>query len=413
MKIFSLSSVRPSAVSLLGIYLVIYSIPNILGFSSTTAPQLFIAWQAISLVVLLTYAFVVSRYEKSFNIYFLLFIFLLGFSKLAIFLVDPSYSGINRLYDEFVPVILAFVFLCLLGLTRADETKIKYIFYIFLSFVVFASIYNLILNFGNLLDFAKITDSYELIFQSFLENRNAFSLLVAIAIAILILMNDMKNITGIKFAILLAFLILTIFLTLSRGGVLFAALFSLLFFVLNGRIKRIMSFVVFALITILVFTSMVGVSFLSDNLLRLEAGSTHRDSIQEYGVEYYRQHNLLVGSGETIREDLRSEFGFTSLHSTYIDTIVSGGIIRSALYVILLVISFSAARYVYKKRKNLGAFSIAILITYLVYSLIETALPFGLSPTSAAVTVCVFLIPIYAKNFLVDRDYASKGVSNK
>jgi O-antigen ligase len=145
---------------------------------------------------------------------------------------------------------------------------------------------------------------------------------------------------------------------------------------------------------------MLGVSFVDDNLIRAEAGTTGREVLQDYGISYFKENNMIVGSGvELPSQSLDAKYNFRSFHSTYITILAEGGILLMTAYTAIILATFSNMVRLFKKNREYGAFFIALLIAYLAYGLVESNILLRFDNNSFLITVYLVFIPAYLVNY--------------
>lgn len=398
-KLHSLSHGKVDIVWVLVLYLTIYSMPNMFGMSSTMQPGLFTTWQFISLSTLLLAGLVVALFRKTLGTQLLVFYAILLLSALLTLSTTIQDMNLKQPYSSSIPILLALVFYVVCAKATLSPERFNKLSLYFVYFIAFAAVYNLILNAGNILHFTSITDPYEYNFQSFFENRNAFAYLLAIGITLSTYLRAKKILNSLSFVALLLLLVGNLSMTLSRGGVLFAVVSALLYYTLYGRPKKLLLYLITIGVVVLFSLNVLGSSFIEDNIIRSDAGSTHRDAIQQDGLDYFNNHNKWLGSGESIRTYLKEEYGLTSLHNTYLDILITGGILKALAYSILALTIVYYLNNIRKQDSAIGSLLLALFMTYLLYSALETATPLLLSPTSAATTVFIFITPVYLHNY--------------
>lgn len=99
---------------------------------------------------------------------------------------------------------------------------------------IISCIYNIVINWSEMLKIFTITNSYQVRFQSFFDNRNKFGSFMFTSIfaqIMLFYLDKEKNKRKLfRFLACLILFILNLLLTLSRGAILVSALFAFLTF---------------------------------------------------------------------------------------------------------------------------------------------------------------------------------------
>lgn len=395
----SLSRARLDSAWVLMLYIIVYSIPNIFGLSSPEQPSFFNLWQSVSLFLLIVAGVIVALIQKTLSARILVFYALLALSTFLTLSTTIQDTEVKKLLSASIPLLVSLVFYILCGKSRISPERFNRLSLYFVYFIAFASIYNLVLNSTGIFHFASIIDPYEYNLQSFFENKNAFAYLLAIGITLSVYLHSVKVFKNLPFAALLVLLLSNLIMTLSRGGVLFAAFSVLLFYTMYGSPRKIISYLAIIGAITLFSLSVLGGSFVEDNIIRSDTGSTHRDTIQQDGLDYFDNHNKWLGSGESIRPFLKEEYGLTSLHNTYLDILITGGILKALAYGTLALMIVYYLNNIRRQDNTVGSLLLALFMTYLLYSALETATPLLLSPTSAATTVFIFITPVYLHNY--------------
>ncbi|MBL8030759.1 MAG: hypothetical protein JNK33_00315 [Candidatus Doudnabacteria bacterium] len=305
--------------------------------------------------------------------------------------------GAKFAFNEFYPVLLMFIFYSLLGGAGISQRNFADFMRLYVYFVVFAGVYNFGMNFDRILSFTSSTGLYTYELQSFFENRNAYGLVLAFGIIATFYLKAAKRLKNCTANIIAAFLSVNIFLTLSRGAIGIILIFAFIYSIQKGFVaftKFLATMIVLVATLCLVF----GTTFLSENLIRAESGTTHRSAIQSYGLNYFYTGNELFGTGEKIRPLLKDEFNVSSVHNSYVDMLVTGGWLMIVLYCLLIAAILHTSVRLPHSYRNEKRFFYALFIAYFLYSLIETAIPFKISPTSAVITIFIYITPLYIRN---------------
>lgn len=400
------SAAEKHTVLALLVYIIIYSIPNVLGTSSKEAPTLFNYWQLFSLFIIGIIAISLAlRGKLGISKLFIVSLIMMGLtisSIITVYYATPGFISGKYIINEFVPVFLVGIFYGVLGSSKISENAFWRFLKWFVVFIIFGSIYNLMLNFSTLSAFWTANSAYDYEYSSFFENRNAFAFMVAVAITAIVYLYRRRQISRIKFGLIFSLFAFNLLLTLSRGGMLFAAVFLIVFYFQIGY-RSILKLLSVMAIAGLILLSILGMSFIVSEIVRPTTGLTQRDAIHSYGLTYFKNNNTLTGSGDTIRPSLDNLFKVSSLHSTYLDILITGGILLSIFYVGIIMAVFVTSKRIRKVNADLGRFFLAVLAAFLVYSYIETATPFRISSTSATVSAFIFILPFYVKNGLTEK----------
>ena len=299
------------------------------------------------------------------------------------------------------PLISSFIFLVLFGQLSMNKVDLKKFLQLFIFYVLYMCIYNMVVNYDMITNFMNITSAYQVDIASFYNNRNTFAYYLIFGIICVTVMLKTYDANKKIYGFILLIFVFNILLTLSRTAILSVIIFYLLLFFYNSKTKHkfIFCLSVFLCLTV-VFTVPSLNSFISNNIIRAESGVTGRSSVWNFGIELFKNSNILVGLGYDEPHAIltRSYFEISSFHSTFLTILLCGGIFLFSGFVGIIIFSFVTAFNIKKYDRNLGLFFISIIIVYLCYSVTESQIIFFPSSTNFIATTFVCLIPNYILN---------------
>lgn len=341
--------------------------------------------------------------------------FLIGIISYLIFMVICW--GVNETFSfsrttleyYFLPITLASIFLLLFNSRTISNKNLK----IFLAFIVIFNIISCIFNIvDNIELFPKLITmqgGYSVQFSSYYSNRNSFALLIFFGIfSNLLLLLDVKNKKNIKWLFLsLTFLTINLLITFSRTTIIMTAIIMLTWIIILLRDKKnqLHRFALYAsifspiIIVILLLIPPIN-SYIFSNIIRISAGTTHRNKILSYTTNYFMTHNRLIGSGYIKPlQDFSQYFSNKGFHNSYITILLSTGIVGFTYYIALLI--YTTKNNIKNLRRNkTPILFLAITIAYLFYSFFESKILFETSDLGFLFTVFLILIPLYQNNAL-------------
>jgi hypothetical protein len=357
----------------------------------------------VSLACLVIYILYANRRTELRTNHLLLF---LSYVAIELAIVIHGYtSGSSAVFDpkeQIIPIIYLATFLVMLGNYKISMAGLRKINALFILIMVFAALYNIVMNIGDITSFLDITNSYEVSFSSFYDNRNTFGFFMGFAsiITIFNLKSEKVKSKRIIYILCLILFILSLLLTLSRAPLVMLILFFVIYIIRTIDMKSIFKLTIILSICILALLHFVGGEFISDNLIRSEAGSTGRDGIFDYGKSIYLSNNLFIGSGyDTPFTHLEADLKHSTFHNAYLTTLITGGIAKFTLYIIILITSLATALKLRRYNKDLGMFFIALLIGYAVYGLFESSFLLQSTPGSFVMTLYLLFISVYMLNY--------------
>lgn len=392
------------ALWILILYLAAISLPGLFGIQTNSS--LFILFQIVCFSALLILAAVyMLGQSKSLTLpatglrFAWSYIGLLVISCIyAIILASQNGSSLASMAQFFLPAMLALIFLICFGKTSAQQKDIEKFLGVLLILTVVSSIYNIVINFQDILSINSITGSYQVDLKGFFYNRNVFGYMMAAGIACgLYLWTQQKKVI---YLIAIGILAVSLFTAMSRGGILFVAIFSLAFFL--GQVKsKILGVItaIIVLIPLLIFTS--NQAFIQDNIVRSENADTGRSELRELGTSQFIQGNILFGNGQQAITELEDKHGNSSYHNLYIEALATQGVIGLTIVFLGIGYAYNRIREVKRHYRALGSFFMAFLLAYIVYIFIEALPLFYATPNSIFTTYIIILLPIFVANSLL------------
>ena len=301
----------------------------------------------------------------------------------------------------FVRFITILLFVCIpMQFSISQKSLEKFMFgIVFLGIV--ACIYNIIVNFDGLLNITSINNSYEATFKSFFPNRNIFGQLLLFCI----IANTYLFIKKSSLIYLFNYLILglNLFTSFSRTAIASASIFLLLLLIyyLKRRflLTLFISFFVIIISTIIISNENISV-FLTNNLFRLENGTSGRTALWELGFQILKESNLIFGVGYLTGVNILNKLGLPEqFHSFYIETLVGGGIIDLILHFVLILFIIEKIYKIYKKEQITGYIFFSAYIAFLFYAFFESASFFSMGYVDSLFRIFLITIPLlYANN---------------
>lgn len=346
----------------------------------------------LSIIVIIFY---LRRYKLAFsrNRVYLLFAYIIVL--LMPFLCNVISGNTIAVYDYFDVLIrlTSFIFFFLLIPKGIKAAELKTLFVGIVVVMVIACLYNVFVNFTDLLNISKIANSYSVNFMSFFSNRNTFAmyLFAGIFSALVLLKMNIGN-RKILIAIMI-FEIINLLFTMSRGGILatFIVLLPSLFDYFRSHRA---SFIIFLILLLVVSGFVMNNKEIQDIITRLfirpDAGTSGRSDLWQEGMELVRGKRLLTGVGYYTA---MSYTGISQFHSMFVDTLVDTGLfgllfkLAIIFYVYLRIISkkyFRDLKVVFKW----GIYAIVFLGVF------ESVNIFALGSTEMLYTILFVNVPL-------------------
>ena len=217
------------------------------------------------LVILITLACTLARNEKQFILSNIKKILLIACALIVFFaFLSTRLDLFSSVFikNAIIPLLFIVIFMGLGKHEALSPKNVRLVLKVIVLLGIISCIYNIVINWSEMLKIFTITNSYQVRFQSFFDNRNQFGSFMFTSIfaqIMLFYLDKEKNKRKLfRFLACLILFILNLLLTLSRGAILVSALFAFLtFFVLSYNSKRIRKKFAVVLVLLLVFAASI------------------------------------------------------------------------------------------------------------------------------------------------------------
>ncbi|WP_298472148.1 O-antigen ligase family protein [uncultured Psychrobacillus sp.] len=264
-----------------------------------------------------------------------------------------------------------------------------------LHFVIFACLYNVIINIDLLL-FGSSTLHVKRQFASFFSNKNTFGILLVIGIIVCtyLYMLNKKS----KFFFVFLFFILNLIWTESTNSlisvIIFLATFFFMFYKIN-YIKR--TLIIFAGVSISFF--LLRSNFFEGvvNFMRFGDISelSGRTNLWLAGLKVFSENIIFgIGLGHSPRILSNSGYENDQFHNGYIEILVSGGIVLFIIYFLLASIFIYKLRILRLKNNLMGSIYLAGFLSLLFSTFFESLLLFRGGYFSGIITLFYIFMPL-------------------
>ena len=311
-------------------------------------------------------------------------------------------SNVNNLYmvlpiAYFIHYLYANV---LINNLEIDNKKIIKFLDTILYFAMFLCIYNIIVNYKYMLSLNALNNKYIHI-SSLFSHRNSFGQFLFIVFIINTLLYDKtKNKRYIYFGIMFA---INLFYTFSRTSICTVAIFFIiLYFTKCNTKKELLTKILICIVLILVFMLIISnesiVDFLEYYVLRIEDGTSGRDTLWKMAFNMLNGGRIFLGYGLGSSVNLLAEYSLTNTHNSYIEMLISGGLIYLISMLIYLIILTRRYYINWKKGDKSSRIFFAAMIAFAIYMLFEKILLFGTGYAPTIITLILVVIPHFYKD---------------
>lgn len=248
-------------------------------------------------------------------------------------------------YDPFdllgaiATIIGVLVYAGLFQALRPSEREMRLFLAGFLWVTVIAIIVNFVRHAHEIPLVLGTDSSYQFEFASFFANRNQFGYFLFLSLVV-----HMLFLHGRRFRMhslgLFGLQIASLLLTMSRGSIAASIIFFVAFGVLRFRSKPKY------LVSLLALSgigagAVVATGFadrIRDLILRPDAALAGRDVVWSIGLDIWREHGILLGSGSFRSVAIAQDRGmpYEEFHSFFVESLAGGGVIELVLILVIL-----------------------------------------------------------------------------
>ena len=369
---------------------------------------------AIECVILVLYYIKKIKFTKSVVINLILLFVITMASTIIQYIAyqnnDYEVLDFANIACKFVNILLLYVLV--FGL-KIEEKSLNVFMNLIVIMGIIACVQNIILYYDDILIHLKLVDATEKakMCKSFFAHKNQFAMYLVTAIIATVFLFQKKNKIWYKFYLGLVFILFlfNIILTFSRTGTAVALIFLALWFLITNKIK----FGVKILIGFIGFACLfVGVNKLNeynpelmDRILRLESVKTFtgRTKFWDLAEEELMQNNTnkYFGIGRFKAERLIEKYGVTQFHNTYVEFLVSGGILELAYFMVLylmLIVTILRSKMGWKYK----SIYLSMFISYMIYMYFESAGRFSIGCSDTLCLIFFVTIPLLHAKSIVE-----------
>lgn len=267
---------------------------------------------------------------------------------------------------------------------------------IYAYFILIACLYNMIVNFNSLINITSISVYGSEDICSFFDNKNSFGVFLMFGCLAATIMRYYSK--EKKWLIIIVIFIINELMAMCRTAIIISVACLILSFVLsiNGiSLRRILIVTCFiAAVTFVIAENEKINEYIFGNLFgstkSLETRQNYVDNM--YGL--IRGIHIIFGYGTANAKKLAYEYtGNHYYHNTYLNIIISGGLINMILFITIIFHSIKQSFNIVKKNVSSGMICILSLMVYLVYAYVESVILFSTPVIAMVATIFVVSMP--------------------
>lgn len=302
-----------------------------------------------------------------------------------------------------------FLFYILIMGVNVEEKYISNFMKAIVFMGIIACVQNIILYYDDILGHLGLVELNKGLYacKSFFPQKNpfAFFLYVSIISTIFLLQKDYKTMYKIFLSGALILFLFNLILTFSRTGTVITILFIVLYFLATNKISKktkIVAIILSSAITIIVICLLEQYnSGLLQRILRTETikNFTGRTEFWDLSKEMLSESpiNMLFGVGRFRATTLIEKYGVTQFHNTYVEFLVSGGILEliycMSFYIIVLIKIIKS-----KMDRKYKSIYILMILTFFMYMLFESLGRFSIGWSDTICMIFFITIPLLHSN---------------
>lgn len=380
-------------------YLALVLMPQIIGFSAK-GTLLDTAWKAAVIIGTLWYAF--RKSGGKLRRYMVLPMALYGIGQ-AIALMSYGNNLRSSVINVFVVLAMSYLFLSV-SMSRADECfdDINFFCNAFLCLMLYAVVYNVIINPKAVFNFMSISNVYTNMMSSFFDNKQTFGMFLFMALIVstwqYILTKKNKYLWC---AILFLF---NIFICLSRTAIYACGVYIITITILTFFADRSLSKFFIGIITIGILTICVIPQFrhfVLNVLLDTDATMGARTNIWDHAFQALHGSRLWIGYGEgNATSALRQVIGFSAnSHNGVVQILLTGGVVKLSIYIVVLIYAVKCSLSIKKYNKTFAFLLLSTIVSVFVYSMGEALVLLDTSAPCIVASILCIGFPIELESY--------------
>jgi len=391
--------------SFYGIFVVVALLPQILNFNGSTFDDIYKIFIIALFAAVLFYTAKIKLRKPLTALYLLLTLV----SKLCTS-ISSGYSLARGMFDYVLLVVLFTLLFVFPQEIYLDSRKSIFDFYyVYAMFMLFACVYNMIKHFNSLIHILSITIYNTVRICSFFDNENTFGVYLLFGVIAALAMrvySKKKRWT----ALVLVFMVNEYMAMCRTAMVISLAIVIIVLVFTEYRKYRLFIFLttaVIVVIAVLAYGIFRQVSPDSDIFATvIDNAFSNTDSL-EVRSEYVRNmlplirgRAALFGYGDAKAATYALAYtGNQYYHNTYLKILMTGGIFKLLLQLVLIIIAVKNSVSVFKNSKVDGLICFISVITYLIYATVEAVILLDRFVISIVAAIFVLTLPHLFNNF--------------
>lgn len=378
------------------LYIIIALFPQIFHFGG----MLSLVWKiAVVLLLFLRIASAGLVYSmSSVGVKYMAFYILMR----VICLFTNESVGIETILNIGIELLLLYFFLDTpIRDNRIVESNVLQFLNIYVFFIIISCLYNMVANYNVLLHLNTLSVYGKNATHSFFDNKNTFGVFLLFGSLAAMFLKVIEGKQRWLFAIIL--FLLNELMAMCRTAIILTLIILIISFLIGERdsfFKRLV-FSVFLIIVCGVLCWFVPQirRFLTNNVFGSTNSLDSRNGYLSKMIPLLRGVYLVFGYGDEKSIELAAEYaGNRYYHNTYLHILMSGGVLKFAFFIVIIIHSIIITYKVFKKDAKTGSLCFSAIMLYLIYSWVESVILFETPVIATLATIFVVSVPQFFYN---------------
>lgn len=381
-----------------GVFIILAMLPQIIGFNGSIIDNIY----KLFLLIWLFFITTISKEMKKISCFTLVFSIFGVIGTLGTWTINNT-NLIEELYILLIGIILVIILVeSSLKETTLKINDIEEFYKIYVYFVLFAAIYNMIIHFNSLFHITSISIYGSEEICSFFDNKNTYGVFLIFAV---LASTILRIISGEKKWIIYNYIFLiNEMMAMCRTAIILSVLMIIISFLADER-KKIKNIIFFfgllIFIAVVLNNNMTVKQYIFNKLFGSTKSIDARNSYIESLLPLVKGFHFWFGYGSKGAVDLAIEYtGNMYYHNAYLKEIMMGGIIKLGIQIFALCLSFNYGLKCRKFQKNIGNICLMSTLIYVIYVFAESVILFDTPVVAIMAVMFIISMPILFYNSL-------------
>ena len=381
-----------------GIFILLAMLPQLIGFNGSSIDTVY------KLMLLAWLFYKTNNFTKMTKIsWFTIAFTIFGIIDTVGIWASNNISLFSEIYILFIGIVL---FVILVESSFEEKTikvaEVVQFYRIYVYFMMFASVYNMIIHFNSLIHITSISVYNAENICSFFDNKNTFGVFLIFAVlasTILRIISREK-----KWIMFSCIFLLNEMMAMCRTAIVLSIIMIILSFLVDER-KRRRNLLIFCglifIIFIIINNNIAVRNYIFNNLFGSTKSVEARNAYVESLLPLAKGVHFWFGYGSKGAAELAVQYtGNVYYHNAYLKEIMMGGIIKLGIQIFALAVSVMYGLKCRKIQKNVGNLCLLSTLVYVIYVFAESVILFDAPVVAIMAVMFILSMPILLYNSL-------------